>query len=316
MSWNSDFKTLGIKVGRLRGIDVYFHWLFLITAACLLISSMRNEIAYPFLSWLVFLSTLILSLLLHELGHCFAASRQGGDAERIVIWPLGGLAYCEVPHDPRSQFLVSAAGPVANALLSILASAACLFAGWSLFSETVEAEQGFPFARILFQSLFLWNIFLLFINVIPCYPLDGGRMLQAALWSKLESPGHASWVTFRISNVFALGSLVTALLLWIFCFRDKEFSSHHPFWSQASWGLLLVALVHFYEAKAYQHRLAHGEEEDKIFGYDFSLGYTSLERTATREARRTSLWSSLREKYRRRADGSKRQREDALRKRL
>jgi Zn-dependent protease len=316
MSWNSDFKNLGLKVGRIRGIDVYFHWLFLILTGYLLLSSVLHEPAHPFLSWLVFTFVLILSLLLHELGHCFAAYRQGGDADRIVIWPLGGLAYCEAPHQPRAQFLLAAAGPVVNATLSILASAVCLSAGWSFLPEPLDPDQGFPVAKALFQHLFLWNVFLFSINMIPCYPLDGGRMLQALLWSKLESLGHASWITFRASTFFAVGCLVTALILWVSGLRDKEFASHHPFWAQVSWGLLLAAVIHFYEAKAFQHRLAHGEDEDKIFGYDFSRGYTSLERTATREARRTSLWSSLREKYRRRAEVLKRQKGEALQKRL
>src|SRR5262249_54871714 len=134
---------------------------------------------------------------------------------------------------------------------------------------------------------------------------------------RVDSFGQASWITFRVSNVFAVGAFVGSLLLLIFSFRnEKSFAIEHPLWSQAGWGLILVALLHFYEAKAFQHRLANGEEEDRVFGYDFSRGYTSLERTATREARRTSIWSSLREKYRRRAEATRRQREQDVRKRL
>lgn len=317
MSLNGDnVRNFGLRVGRIWGIDVYFHWAFLLLSAVLLIGTFQSNPQYPFLSWLVFMTALVLSVLLHELGHCFVAYRQGGDAERIVLWPLGGLAYCNAPHQPSQQFFVAAAGPAVNASISVVSILVCLTAGFSLFPETYDPAEGFPFLRILFQYLVLWNVFLLLINLLPCYPLDGGRMLQAVLWSKIGSFAPASWLTLRVSSVFAVGSLVTALILLVFSFRDANFSLDHPFLSQASWGLLLVAVLYFYEAKAFQYRLAHGEEEDKTFGYDFSRGYTSLERTATREARRTSLWSTLREKYRRRSGVLKRQREEALRKRL
>src|SRR5207302_6013254 len=71
------------------------------------------------LAMLVLLTLTFVSVLFHELGHCYAARMVDGDARDIMLWPLGGLAFCEVPNTPRANFITAAGGPAVNLLLCI-----------------------------------------------------------------------------------------------------------------------------------------------------------------------------------------------------
>jgi Zn-dependent protease len=311
-------RNFGLRVGRVFGIDVWFHWTLLIIVGLELINRLLpREVqldVHPVAYWCVYVLGLLVSLLLHEFGHCYAAYRQGGSAERVVLWPLGGLATCDAPQQPRPQFWVTAGGPLATAALAVFAALVCVLAGWRLLPFGGES---FAFHRLFFQYLFLWNIFLLVLNLLPCYPLDGGRMLQSFLWDRFESYGEASLLTLRVSRVTAILALVAGGAILLMNFTSETFAYDHPLLSSFVWGFLLLAVLHFfYGARELRMRLEYGEEEDEsVFGHDFSHGYTSLERPARRE-RRPSLFQRMRERSRKRARMRKFQQEREMRERL
>ncbi|HVR73258.1 MAG TPA: site-2 protease family protein [Planctomycetota bacterium] len=310
-------RNIGIRVGRIRGVEVRIHWMLLVILLVqLLVNHMgRVRPPSPFSSWLVSSGALLFSILLHELGHCYAAFRLGGSAERVVLWPLGGLAYATAPQHPRAQFWLAAGGPLVNLALGLISAVVCIACRWD-FLPYLMAGGDFRPLEAFFQFSVLWNTFLLLPNLIWCYPLDGGRMFLAIAWMKTGSYGQAVLRTLKVSRVTAVLSLIVGLLIFVYGIVDKDFALGSPLLWQLSWGLLLVALVFFHEGKALEERLAHGEEEDGIFGYDFSRGYTSLERTATRKAGRVTLVSALREKFRERARIQKREKEDEIRRRV
>src|SRR5271166_3278875 len=110
-----------IPLGRLFGIQIKVHFLF----PFMVVALMLRE-AYPPKAeavpgaWIdagIVMGLLFFSILVHEFGHCFAARRVGGDASEVLLWPLGGLANVDVPHQPRAHFLTAAAGPAANVVL-------------------------------------------------------------------------------------------------------------------------------------------------------------------------------------------------------
>jgi Zn-dependent protease len=113
---------------------------------------------------------------LHEFGHAFACRSVGGRAERIVLWPLGGIAYVDPPQRPGATLWSLAAGPLVN-----LALAPVLFlllvlargAGWA---------GSAPDAFVLLLALNYINVGLLLFNLLPVYPLDGGQILRSLLW--------------------------------------------------------------------------------------------------------------------------------------
>ena len=182
-----DFLNGSFRVGRLFGITIRIHILFVIWIAYRLITSGQGWQFHA-----AFLGMLFGIVLLHEFGHCFGARSVGGNAENILMWPLGGLAYAHAPMTPWAQFVTVAAGPLVNV-------AFCLFAGAILVfkSGTLQVLGLSPFESINFEVIFrqrlpqwTWylaifysvNYFLLALNLLPIYPLDGGQLFQCLLW--------------------------------------------------------------------------------------------------------------------------------------
>jgi hypothetical protein len=119
-----------------------------------------------------------------------------------------------------------------------------------------------------------------------------------------------------VGFVTAIVSLAAGAVLFFLPLFDEAFHANHPFLYHLDFGLILIGLLYFYEARAIRHRLAYGEEEDGVFGYDFSFGYTSLDRTATRERKRAPLLAGLRRRLRERDQEQKRRKEELLRSQL
>jgi Zn-dependent protease len=129
-------------------------------------------------------------VLLHEFGHCFASRWVGGDPREIILTPIGGLAMADAPHRPGATFITVLGGPAVNVLICLVAGIALALMGmsvlpWNLFN----LQQGMvPHAGWLAYGL--WFVFtvswaLLLFNLWPIFPLDGGQLLQAALWWKI-----------------------------------------------------------------------------------------------------------------------------------
>src|SRR5262249_3880126 len=127
-----DPMTWSLPLGRLIGVTIRVHLLFPIVALGLI-----GRVAYLdprpglWLEALLLMLLLFVSVLLHEFGHCFGARRMDRDASEVLLWPLGGLAFVDIPHTPRAHFVTAFAGPVVNLLLAgvtvlVLASASML----------------------------------------------------------------------------------------------------------------------------------------------------------------------------------------------
>src|SRR5437879_4480774 len=114
-SWSFPF-------GRLFGIAIRVHFLFPLVALGLVLRVVFTKEAAPGI-WVdaaTVVGLLFGSVLLHELGHCLAAWRVGGEAQEVLIWPLGGLASVDVPHTPRANFIATAAGPAVNVIICVI----------------------------------------------------------------------------------------------------------------------------------------------------------------------------------------------------
>jgi Zn-dependent protease len=183
-----------IHLFEFRGIEVSLHLSWLVVAA---IEIGTRADAYP--SWtlnvLEYLG-LFLSVLLHEFGHSLACRQVGGRASEIVLWPLGGVALVDPPRRPLAVFWSVIAGPLVNVVLAPL----FWFLGDMLDGAGAAGpgELCFMLARI--------NVGLLVFNLLPIYPLDGGKALQAVLW-----PLVGQWRA--LSTVGFLGLLGAGLFL-------------------------------------------------------------------------------------------------------
>lgn len=169
-----------IPVGRVRGIAIKVHVLFLVWIAFELIAA-------PGVWTLVGLAILFGSVFLHELGHCWGARRVGGDAQQVVMWPLGGLATLQLPQTWKAELVSTAAGPAVNLLLLIpaaaLIGAGVAHAPASLYPLDVRGLDPFSRVVVLVGAI---NLGLFLFNVLPAYPMDGGRLLRSGLWPLLR----------------------------------------------------------------------------------------------------------------------------------
>jgi Zn-dependent protease len=230
---------------------------------------------------------LLFSVLLHEFLHVFAARWTGGSADEILLWPAGGLAYCHPGPTLSSEILTIIGGPLANGLLCLATLPAVLSAG--LLSSACHPIVLPPLPlddtpeRDLMVLLFALNIKLLYLNLLPVYPMDGGRLLQVLL--------AQIWELHTVRTVTHWTALGAAIVLGMAGYAvDPEI------------GIVLVtvsSLILIMNVIDFAQRQFSGAFDDSFLGYDFSQGYTSLERTAAESAlQRKGILEEWRERRR------------------
>ena len=155
------------------------------------------------------------SLVLHELGHALVARRSGLRVAGIDLWALGGITRTEEARDPKTEFRVAAAGP----LVTLVVIVACVVTGRLLtdsksFFEVAVAERNARAtpALVWLSWLATINALVLVFNLVPAFPLDGGRIAHAAIWWRTGDRNRATHATGRAGQGFAL--LLGALGLW------------------------------------------------------------------------------------------------------
>jgi Zn-dependent protease len=318
MSWS-------IPLFRAFGIQVKLHLTYILVTLAMLwqvydTTGSKGHLAEFALIWVVMLFVVVL---LHEFGHCFAARRVDGEAEEILMWPLGGLAFCAVPHTPRANLITTAGGPLVNVAICVICAGAVAAAGYlpplniietrqlyhpelynwqtginsrpytdSPYFETEDGRhvaalkyvlekerEGTPFpyvvpdpskpgglararmigdvypAWVLWTARLFWmSWMLLLFNLIPAFPLDGGRFLQEILWARSGDYRSAT-------QVACWSGIITSL---VFVFLSISLNT-----------TMLFALGLFMIIASYQQliMLDRSGEEGGAFGYDFSKGY-------------------------------------------
>jgi Zn-dependent protease len=163
-----------IRLFRLAGIDVFLHWSWFVVAV-LELQMRAGEYGSPLWNVLEYLA-LFAIVTLHEFGHALACRQVGGLAERIVLWPLGGVAYVVPPQRPAATLWSLAAGPLVNvALVPVLF-------GLGRLSGSLGWGESYPNLVALLRAVFGMNLVILVFNLLPVYPLDGGQILRSLLW--------------------------------------------------------------------------------------------------------------------------------------
>jgi Zn-dependent protease len=163
-----------IRLFRFSGIDVFLHWSWFFVAVY---EIQARAGRYSSVTWNVLeYLALFLIVLLHEFGHALACRQVGGRANRIVLWPLGGVAYVDPPQRPGATLWSIAAGPLVNVVLMPIMYVLMLRA-----QSAGSAEMSSDIFRLA-ANVFWINKWLLIFNILPIYPLDGGQILRSLLW--------------------------------------------------------------------------------------------------------------------------------------
>lgn len=211
---------------------------------------------------------LFISVLLHECGHILAARATGGrlGGDEILIWPMGGLARVDPRSTPRALMLTAAAGPAVNLVLCLLTLPAVFMSGHfpgalNPFSSPIPLTEFWNFPLYNLQVvLFHLSWIMLLINLIPAYPLDGGQILRGWLTGRFGE-SLAGEIAIQVAYVTAVVLVLVGVIE-----------------NQAL--LVVLALVIVVLALLESHQARSGEQtEESFLGYDFSQGYTSLERS-------------------------------------
>jgi Zn-dependent protease len=159
---------------RVFGIDVFLHWTWF-AVALFEINTRREQ--YSSLVWnAAEYLALFAIVLMHEFGHALACRQVGGQANRIVLWPLGGVAFVAPPQRPGAMLWSIAAGPLVNVVLLPVAIVALMASSW------LDWPDRFLNLHSFLRALVFINVGLLIFNLLPIYPLDGGQILRSLLW--------------------------------------------------------------------------------------------------------------------------------------
>ncbi len=216
MSWS-------FRLGRIAGIPIFVHWTFLILLAWLVYGhwSSGHDVATT-LEGVGFVLSIFACVVLHELGHALAARRYGVPTADITLLPIGGVARLQrIPEHPVEELVVAVAGPMVNVVIvGVLLAIGVRWPG-----SLAETDRHFLVANVFLTKLLSVNTFLVLFNLLPAFPMDGGRVLRALLAMKLDY-ARATRIAASVGQLMAIGFgffgltgspmlLLIALFVWI-----------------------------------------------------------------------------------------------------
>jgi Zn-dependent protease len=226
-----NFFNYSFPIGKFVGINVRVHFLFLIFALGQ-ISNFGNH-------WqigVLYLSVLWVSVLLHEFGHALVARWCDGVADEIILWPLGGLALCRPVFNPVAHLLTAIGGPfVSLVLFGISYVSLNQFGAW--------IPEGSLLEQILFYAYEV-NLMLLTFNMIPAFPMDGGRILRDLLWLKF-GVDKATSIAVGLTKIIVIASVPLVLMT-------------HGWWFSQNYTLIILAFF-MYSQAAMEQSMLHWE---------------------------------------------------------
>jgi Zn-dependent protease len=218
-----------LRIGRLAGINIYMHWTFLLLVGFI------GLVAYGVgggaaAAWhLAALGGLFSCVVLHELGHALAARHYDIPTRDITLLPIGGVARLQrMPEEPSRELVVAIAGPMVNVIIAL-----SLFAGLTVAGAWPDAGFGELFAGVftgnveisLLVLLFLVNVLLVVFNLIPAFPMDGGRVLRALLGYVMPyrnathvaaSVGQGFAIVFGFLGIYWFHPILVIIAIFVF----------------------------------------------------------------------------------------------------
>ncbi|NOU34310.1 MAG: site-2 protease family protein [Polyangiaceae bacterium] len=208
------------KMGRVLGIDIFIHATFVLLLGWVAITTyLRQRNLHAMAAGVLFTLVIFASVLLHEMGHALTARRFGIKTRDITLLPIGGVARLErMPEKPGQELLVALAGPAVNVAIALGILAVLLASGNPLLLGEPELGGVAPF----FSRLLWVNLSLAIFNLIPAFPMDGGRALRALLaygGDYVQATRIAAKLGKGIALVFGiLGLLYNPILAFIALF--------------------------------------------------------------------------------------------------
>jgi stage IV sporulation protein FB len=197
--------TWSYRIARIAGTDIKVHVTFLLLLGWYAFAAWRSQGPDAAIEGVVFLVALFLCVLLHEFGHILTARRFGVRTPDVILLPIGGVARLErIPDDPKQELLIAVGGPVVTLVIIVV-----LYA-WLRLTGEMPPLLPDPGAGRFAERLMGVNVWLLGFNLIPAFPMDGGRMLRATLASRIGAV-RATRAAAILGQVFAAGMVLAGL---------------------------------------------------------------------------------------------------------
>ena len=200
------------KLGKVAGIGLFIHWTFSFLLLFIIYSNYKAGHDAKQIMWsILFILSIFVTVLMHELGHALAAKKYNINTKDITLLPIGGLARLEkIPEKPSEELVVAFAGPLVNIALAGIIG---LFITIPNNPEVLIAQlSGGINSSNFLLNFFLVNFWLALFNLIPAFPMDGGRVLRALLAYKLER-NLATKIAARIGQFIATGFIILGIFI-------------------------------------------------------------------------------------------------------
>lgn len=220
-----------LYLGKYKGIKVFIHWTFSLILIWIFFSSIRAGMPLEDTMWsLFFILSIFFCVLLHEFGHALTAKKYNIHTKDIILLPIGGLARLEkLPEEPKQELWVAIAGPLVNIVIFFLLSILLTITGFQLGDLENLRLDGSTILLYLASA----NLILAIFNMIPAFPMDGGRVLRALLSLKIPRV-KATEIAGGIGQVLAIGFIFIGLfynpiliLIGIFIFLGAQSEVTH-----------------------------------------------------------------------------------------
>jgi Zn-dependent protease/CBS domain-containing protein len=236
-----------LTLGRVAGTSIRIHVTFLLLLVWIGFIYYRQGGPSAALEGVVFVALLFLCVLLHELGHVFAAKRYGVNTRDVTLWFFGGIASLEhIPERPMEEFVIAIAGPLVNVVIAV---ALILFLGAGFDPDDLSRMQDPGISMV--AKLAAANIFLVLFNLIPAFPMDGGRVLRALLAIRLgharatqvaAAVGQAFAVAFGLIGILTGNPTLIVIAVFVFLAASGE-ASHAQLRAVARGSLVADAMI-------------------------------------------------------------------------
>lgn len=204
-----------IKLGKIFGIKIGLHYSWLLIAL-LIAFSLSGHFGNAHPNWargviwgmaMISAALFFASIVAHELAHALMAIKRGLPVRSITLFALGGVAQFEKEaEDATTEFLVSIVGPLASGAIGFVCLLLAWLSGWAVMTEPTTP----------FMAMLVWlgviNLSLAVFNMLPGFPLDGGRVLRAVIWWITDSRYHATRIASLTGQVIAFGFIMFGIL--------------------------------------------------------------------------------------------------------
>ncbi|PSQ82045.1 MAG: site-2 protease family protein [Bacteroidetes bacterium QS_1_63_11] len=217
-----------LKVGSVSGIGIFLHWTFLLlVAAIFAYFYVQGQSLEAAVSGMGLALAVFFCVILHELGHALTAKRFGVPTRSITLYPIGGLARLErIPSEPMKEFWIAIGGPVVNIVIAVVLAALLLVTGGTFSPGALEAPD-----QHLVASVMWINAVLAGFNLLPAFPMDGGRVLRALLALRQDyaqatqtaaNVGQAMAILFGFVGIMWFNPVLLFIALFVYVGAQQE----------------------------------------------------------------------------------------------